>query len=36
MEKLKNGLNVLISVVLIAFIATSLFRIAFFYLHATP
>lgn len=36
MQKLKDVVNVLISVVLIGFIATSLFRIAFFYLHSTP
>jgi hypothetical protein len=36
MEKVKDIINVLISVALIAFIATSLFRIAFFYLHTTP
>jgi hypothetical protein len=34
MQKLKDILNVTISVVLIAFIATSFFRIVYFYLHS--
>jgi hypothetical protein len=33
MKALKDGINVLISIVLLAFIATSLFRIVMFLLH---
>jgi hypothetical protein len=36
MEKVKDIINVLISLALIAFIANSLFKIAFFYLHTSP
>jgi hypothetical protein len=36
MKRLQDAINVLISFVLIAFIATSLFRLAMFYLHGSP
>jgi hypothetical protein len=36
MKSLQDAINVLISFVLIAFIATSLFRLVMFYVQGTP